>query len=173
MQIPIDSKWVEKITKGDTAAFKILFTTYCQALINFAKRYVKDIQLAENIVQDVFVKIWQNRSQLNPSLNIKIYLYAMVKNHALKYQRSKSYLEQNQPAVKTPEEESQGKELAQAINEAIANLPEKERFIFSMNRFDHLTYKEIAEIQNLSVKMVETYMGRALKFLRERLADFC
>ena len=179
MQIQIDSQLVEKISKGNALAFKDLFKNSCQTLINFARRYVKDTQIAENIVQDVFVRIWQNRSQLDPSLNIKIYLYTMVKNHALKYirhagvlKRSESYLEQNQPAVKTPEEETQGRELAQAISEAIENLPEKERLIFSMNRFDYLTYKEIAEIQNISVKTVETYMGRALKFLRKRLVNF-
>jgi RNA polymerase sigma-70 factor (ECF subfamily) len=179
MQTPIDAKWVEQINKGDTAAFKNLFNTYCQALINFARRYVKDTQIAENIVQDVFVKIWEMRSELNPSLNIKVYLYTMVKNHSLKYirhldvqHRSEPYIEKLQPAVQTPEEEAQGKELSQAINEAIEKLPEKERLIFSMNRFDHLTYKEIAEIQDLSVKTVETYMGRALRFLRERLVEF-
>ena len=177
MQIPIERKWVEQITKGDTTAFKNLFTAYCQALINFARRYVKDTQIAENIVQDVFVKIWEMRSELDPSLNIKVYLYTMVKNHSLKYvrhldvqQRSVPYLEHIQPQVKTPEEDTNQRELSEAIGKAIGKLPDKERLIFSMNRFDQLTYKEIAEIQNLSVKTVETYVGRALKFLRERLA---
>ena len=179
MKSKIEVQWVEKIARGDTAAFKNLFTSYCQALINFAQRYVNDTQIAENIVQDVFVTIWQKRSQLNPTLNIKVYLYTMVKNQSLKYlrhvdvtQRSATHLEQIQPAVKTPEDESQEKELGEAINAAIEKLPEKERIIFSMNRFDNLTYKEIATIQNLSVKTVETYMGRALKSLRNRLADF-
>jgi len=177
MQTQNDAKWVEKIAKGDTAAFKNLFITYSQALINFARRYVKDTQIAENVVQDVFVTIWEKRFHLNPSLNIKIYLYTIVKNQALKYlrhidvkQRSKHYLEQIQPTVKTPEDETHEKILKEAVNTAIEKLPEKERIIFSMNRFDNLTYKEIARIQNISVKTVETHMGRALKFLRSHLA---
>jgi len=74
------------------------------------------------------------------------------------------------PHPKTPEDERQEKEIAAAIYQAIEALPEKCRILFSMNRFDHLTYAEIAQIQEISIKTVETQMGRALKFLRQHLA---
>ena len=74
------------------------------------------------------------------------------------------------PRPKTPEDEWRQKEIAAAVYQAIEALPEKTRILFSMNRFDHLTYAEIAEIQGISIKTVETQMGRALKFLRNRLA---
>jgi RNA polymerase sigma-70 factor (ECF subfamily) len=177
MQTQINSDWIEKIVKGDSAAFEKLFTFYCQPLLNFARRYVKDTHIAENIVQDIFVKIWQNRTQLDPSSDIKIYLYTAVKNRSYKYLR---HLDVERRAIenpnlasqslKTPEDEMDEKEIMVTINKAIEELPEKARLIFSMNRFDNLTYKEIARIQDISVKTVETHMGRALKFLRDHLA---
>ena len=173
----IDSKLIEKIVRGDSASFQRLFSLYCQPLINFAQRYIKDIHIAENIVQDVFVQIWQNRIQLDPSFNIKIYLYTAVKNRAYKHfrsldvqRRARENLNLEWPAVKTPEDEMYQKEIKTAINRAIEKLPEKTRTVFSMNRFDDLTYKEIARILNISIKTVETHMGRALKHLRNQLA---
>jgi RNA polymerase sigma-70 factor (ECF subfamily) len=173
----IDSQLIEKIVRGDSASFQRLFSLYCQPLINFARRYVKDIHIAENIVQDVFVQIWQNRIQLDPSLNIKIYLYTAVKNRAYKHfrrldvqRRASESLNFVWPAVKTPEDEMYQKEIITAINIAIEKLPKKTRIVFSMNRFDDLTYKEIARILNISIKTVETHMGRALKYLRDHLA---
>ena len=79
------------------------------------------------------------------------------------------YLASSTPRSRTPEDELRGKEVSVAFHRAIEALPEKCRLIFSMNRFDRLTYKEIAVIQSISVKTVETQMGRALKFLRHRL----
>jgi len=100
-----------------------------------------------------------------------------VKNRSLKHLRhirversaSENIRQIQQPSI-TQEIESQQKETAEMINEAIKKLPEKARIIFSMNKFDNLTYKEIAKIQNISVKTVETHMGRALKFLRDNLS---
>jgi RNA polymerase sigma-70 factor (ECF subfamily) len=177
MQTQLDSEWIEKIARGDRIAFEKLFTFYCQPLINFARRYVKDTHIAENIAQDVFVKIWQNRSRLDPSSDIKIYLYTAVKNQSYNYfrhldvkRRAVENLNLVQQSVKTPEDERNEKEIITTINKAIEKLPKKARIIFSMNRFDNLTYKEIARIQNISVKTVETHMGRALKSLRDQLA---
>ncbi len=82
---PSESELIIKIREGDADAFKNLFETYCQALIYFAWRYVKNTQIAENIVQDVFLRIWLNRTKLNPVLKIKSYLYKAVKNQAMQH----------------------------------------------------------------------------------------
>lgn len=176
-QVQPESEWVRKIRTGDGEAFERLFGLYCQPLIHFVRRYVQDTSIAEDLVQDVFLAIWANRSRLDPALNIKTYLYTAVKNRALKHLRHNDVERRNAedvalgaPRSKTPEGERQEKELADSVYRAIEALPEKCRLIFSMNRFDHLTYAEIAEIQNISIKTVETQMGRALKSLRERLA---
>ena len=176
-QIQIEAEWVQKIRTGDGRAFEQLFRMYCQPLIHFARRYVGDLAIAENVVQDIFLTIWSNRSQLDPSLSIKTYLYTAVKNQALKHLRHSDverkgaeYLKLADTSSQTPEDEWQKKEIAASIQQAIEGLPERCRLIFSMNRFDHLTYAEIAQVQDISIKTVETQMGRALKSLRTHLA---
>ena len=177
VQVRTESEWVRKIRTGDGEAFERLFSLYCQPLIHFVRRYVQDTSIAENLVQDVFLAIWVNRSQLDPALNIKTYLYTAARNQALKHLRHSDVERRSAEEVtlafsrqKTPEGEWQEKEIAASVYQAIEALPEKCRILFSMNRFDHLTYAEMAEIQHISIKTVETQMGRALKFLRNRLA---
>ena len=89
-QFTIDSVWIEKISNGDADAFEKLFNIYCQPLIHFANRFLNDIPAAENVIQDVFVKIWQNRQKLDPDENFKTYLFTAARNTALKYIRHKN-----------------------------------------------------------------------------------
>ena len=167
---------VNKIRTGDSAAFEDLFNFYCQQLINFTRRYVFDKQIAENIVQDVFVKVWQNRTNLDPTKMIKAYLFTAVKNNSLKHLRHLNIenkgIESTPPYIgddERPDRKLDEKELAVTVHQAIDELPEKCKEIFKMNRFENLKYAEIAKILNISIKTVETQMGRALKKLRERL----
>jgi len=168
---------VEKIKAGNQTAFEILFKTYSQKLIYFSRRYVFDKQTAENIVQDVFLKIWQNKENLDAAKNIQSYLFTAVKNESLKILRHLSVEKQQQENVSrlsvvepTPDETIDKKELREELSNAINDLPEKCREIFTMSRFDQLKYSEIADILEISIKTVETQMGRALKKLREQLA---
>ena len=171
-----DSELTEGIRTGEAGAFENLFRKYCQTLIHFSRRYVQDTQIAEGLVQDVFLKIWQSRENLDPGSNIKSYLFTSVKNQALKHLRHAKVEFQGEEnitmydePVKTPEEKFNESEIAAAVHRAIEKLPESRRQIFKMSRYDGLTYSEIAEVQNISIKTVETQMGRALKFLRESL----
>ena len=177
--ISVESVWAAQIRAGNADAFEKLFNAYCQPLINFAARYAKDVALAENMVQDVFLKIWKNREQLDPGLNIRAYLYTAVKNAALKHLRHADIRQKSVDRIKgltaparTPEDDLTEQELTDSIQRAIASLPDRCHKIFCMNRFDGLTYAEIAEVQNVSVKTVETHMGRALKSLRKQLLQF-
>jgi RNA polymerase sigma-70 factor (ECF subfamily) len=171
------SELIIKICEGDADAFKNLFETYCQALIYFAWRYVKNTQVAENIVQDVFLRIWLNRTKLNPALNTKSYLYKAVKNQALQHLRKAKIENQKgnfqvlDDSTKSPEDILEEQEISVAVQRAISELPTQSRLIFTMSKYSNLKYSEIAEIQNISIKTVETHMGRALKFLRKRLAN--
>ena len=178
MSQPTELQWARKIREGDDEAFEQLFRFYCQPLVHFVCRYVLETSIAESLVQDVFVAIWANRSDLDPTRNVKTYLYTAARNQALKHlrhrhveRRSAADVALGVPPQKTPEDEWKSKELAAAVDQAIEALPEKTRSVFCMNRFDRLTYAEIAQIQGVSIKTVETQMGRALKFLRDRLAD--
>lgn len=144
--------------------------------MEFSNFYIKNLQTAEDIVQDVFYHIWKNRGKYQKIHNVKTYLLKAVKNASLKkIQRLKIQEVQFGEAVQFefPDESSEDqlltKELRKAIEQAIKELPPKCRIIFCMNRFDNLTYKEIAEVQSISVKTVETQISRAIKFLRKRL----
>ena len=168
---------IQKIKHGDAKAFEALFYTHCKSLIQFANRYLQDMHLAENIVQDVFLHVWEKREKLDPSLNIKTYLYTAVKNRALKQLRHQDVRHKHEHFIKaqdltihSAEEQWQQQETEQEILNAIEKLPPKCQLIFSMNRFDGLTYSEIAEVEGISIKTVETQMGRALKTLRKQLA---
>ena len=174
-KINIESRWVKKILEGDSQSFESLFNAYCQKLISFSRRYVVDKQIAENIVQDVFVNIWTNRSNLDYSRSIKTYLFTAVKNNSYKYLRHLNIerehkaimfdvIESIDPAIKVEKDETAGQ-----VHQEISNLPEKCREIFSMSKIDKLKYSEIADILDISVKTVETQMGRALKKLRANL----
>ena len=171
-----DFRLVELIKQNDSAAFRNLFDIYCQQLINFSRRYVFDKQIAENIVQDIFVRVWVNRERLDSTKSIKSYLYTSVKNESLKYLRHIKVEEKgikliNDSLNKTlnPETTFDQEEMEKKIISAIDELPGKCREIFSMSRFDQLKYSEIAEILGISIKTVEIQMGRALKKLREKL----
>ncbi len=168
---------LEKLKRGDRAAFEGLFHTYARILIHFSLRIVNDSHLAENCVQDVFLHIWEHRDRIDPRQSIKSYLFTAVRNRALKQIRHEKVRREHQPEiildpVTGPDQDLHFKELEAAVARAIAALPDKCRQIFEMNRFDALTYREIAVILNISVKTVETQMGRALKSLRRSLAPF-
>ncbi|MCP4581181.1 MAG: RNA polymerase sigma-70 factor [candidate division Zixibacteria bacterium] len=168
--------FLRKIQNGDIEAFETLFRAYFQRLVNFAYRFLRDIPTSENMVQDIFADIWRKRSRVNPDLDFKIYLYTAAKNRALKQLKRQNIendlrLELNHSSNRpnTPFDDLNDSEISEAISRGIENLPDKCRLIFAMNRFDGLTYKEIASALGISIKTVETQMGRALKNLRKRL----
>ena len=169
---------LQGIRQGDVASFEALFHAYCQDLIRFACRFTRDTPVAEDIVQEVFLRVWRDRSRLAPAANVKAYLYAAVRNESLNYLRHAEVEARSAPElalaarpVKTPEDERSAKAAAASVYAAVARLPERRRLIFRMNRFDHLTYAEIAQVLEISIKTVETQMGRALAFLRAELVD--
>lgn len=175
--LEISKEEIELIKSGDLEKFKGVFLKFWEPLIHFSYRIVKDKDTAEDIVQDTFMHIWTNLSQINPEKNLKTYLFTMVKNKSLNHIRhnqivedSHSYLSLHITNNNSPDIEFNDIELAKLITSAISKLPERCRLIFTMNRFDNLTYKEIAEILEISVKTVETQMSRALKSLKENLS---
>ncbi len=167
---------VENIKKGNIELYEQLFKHYYENLVHFAFRYVKDKQGAEDVVQDVFVFIWNNKESLDFTLNFKSYLYMAVKHQALKHiNYTNKFAETNVEIIlekkeNSPDSIAETKEFTNAIAKAISELPERRKEIFQMHRFDNLTYSEIASTLNLSIKTVETQISRSLKFLREQLS---
>lgn len=176
-QTAADSELVRRIRGGDPKAFEELFRTNCAALVNLAQRYVIDPAAAEGVVQEVFVSTWKRREQLDPEGNIRAYLHTAVRNQALKQLRRVKVEQQGEIAPAeirnggaSPEEEWNREELTRAIQRAIERLPTRCRTIFVMNRYEQLTYKQIAQLLGISIKTVETQMGRALQILRRSLS---
>jgi len=170
-----DSSALAKLRNGDILIFELLFRQYYALLVRFACHYV-DRQVAQDLVQDLFAALWADPAGIKPEQNIKAYLYKATLNRALKHLRhakvESRYRADQIDAVRegsSPEEALQKEEFRRALEKALQAMPDKCRRIFCMNRFDQLKYREIAEINGLSIKTVETQMGRALKFLRRHL----
>ncbi len=167
-----------KIANNDAKEFKKMFEHYYEPLVEYACYYVGDQDTAENIAQDVFVNIWKNRQKIKLKKTLKIYLFSAIKKTALRAIRDRNTRNKYFTSLSSEIEMSESpndnviiKELESAIENAINQLPEKGRLIFCMNRFDGLTYVEIADILGISVKTVETHMFRALQFLRKNISQ--
>jgi len=165
---------VERIRGGDEAAFEALFRALAPGLTVMAGRYVRSRAVAEEIVQDLFFDVWSRRAELAVDGSITSYLFAAVRNRALNHLKRERRLVEWPPAERPddPDATAPGEsELLDALElqDAIAALPARCRLIFTLSRQHDLSYGEIAASLSLSVKTVETQMGRALRALRERL----
>lgn len=161
-------------------AFEQLFKAHYKALHAYANMLLKDINTAEEVVQSMFLRLWEKRDLLEVQTSVKAYLYKCVYNDSLnllKHEHVKSkYQDFTVHTMNTHHEAASNKvelsELQTALKLALEALPEQCRIIFQMSRFEELKYKEIAERLGISVKTVENQMGKALKILRLKLSDF-
>ena len=169
----------ERIQKSDEKAFVILFHHYYGYLCLYATKIINDDSTAEEIVQDLFVKLWEKRDQLNIETSLKNYLFRSVKNLCINYiQHNKTKIRYAQNVlseiVYNISDDSNFTEidLSRKIDESINSLPEKRKEIFRLSRQEGLKYHEIAQKLNVSVKTVETQMSLAIKTLREKLKNY-
>lgn len=172
-----DEKDIEKICNGDPDTIKRLFIEYYSRLVDFVMYMMGDLDMAENCVQDVFLNLLLRKKNISIESDIKVYLYSATKKNCLRYLRDlkikQKYIVRNvevKNVQETPKDEINQGEILQAIKEAIQDLPTKTRTVFSMKKLDGLTYSEIARVQGISIKTVETHMGRALKIMRKKLS---
>lgn len=168
----------EQIKNSDIKAFESLFRAYYAQLCHFAFGFVKDMDTAEEIVQDFFYNYWKNRESISFQTSTKAYLYQAIKNNSLKYLDKVSVRRRyaSEVMANTSEEnlsslsdELDGRELEKTINETLKELPERCSQIFLMSRFEGLKYHEIADKLSISVKTVEANMSKALQAFREKL----
>jgi RNA polymerase sigma-70 factor, ECF subfamily len=170
-------EWVERIRAGDEAAFEALFRALAPGLCALVTRYVRSRQVAEELVQDLFFDLWTRRAQLVIEQALTSYLYIAARNRALNYvKREQRVVPWSAAAAgRAPDDADPAapdeSELLDALElqDAIEHLPARCRLIFTLNRQQDMTYGEIATSLGLSIKTVETQMGRALRTLRERL----
>ncbi len=175
-----EQKILKSIKKGDITEFEALFKEYYQRLCDFGIRYLRSIDLAEEIVQDTFYNIWKNRATLNIKTSLKSYLYTAVRNNCLQELRTRSLDIKYENYYKThyvneslsPVDELNAKELSIVINKALNSLPERCKTIFKLSRDEGLKYHEIADKLSISIKTVEANMGKALKQFRHYLKEY-
>ncbi len=172
---------LQRIRRGDLKAFESLFRNYYAKLCGYAFRYIKDMDQAEEIVQDLFLKIWENRKKLAITSSIRSYLYRSVHNNCLLYLEHKAVEKKYENHIRYTTGQESGldaservntDELEEIIDKTLNALPEKTRMIFNLSRFEGLKYREIAERMAVSIKTVEANMARALKLFRENLKDY-
>lgn len=164
------------VSFSDEKAFDQLFLKYYPGLLDYAKILLPSpVDEAEDVITEVFLKIWQQRTTLKIHTSIASYLYISVKNRIKDYHRkNNSYtfesidtLADNSCTEQIPDQRLAYKQLHSEMDRLISLLPERTQLVFKMNRYDQLIYDDIAIILNISVNSVKTHMYRALKFLKE------
>jgi RNA polymerase sigma-70 factor, ECF subfamily len=174
-----DSEIIGRIRQGDIGQFESLFRSSYVSLVRYARTLIRDQDTAEEIVQDLFFRIWKDREKIKIESSLNGYLFRSVHNrclHRIEHNRivaqhaeEMSHLEpENQ---ESPSDVLDYKELQAKIASILERLPERCGKIFCMNRFEGLKYSEIAEKLSVSIKTVEANMGRALKEFRKELAE--
>jgi RNA polymerase sigma-70 factor (ECF subfamily) len=171
---------LRRIKQGDVKEFEKLFRKYYPVLCMFTRKYVNDMDSAEEIVQDLFYKLWKDRESIDVKTSLKAYLFQSVKNKALKVidhnavkQKHAAYVKQDLESTSVDNSDSiEVTELSEAITRTLNQLPERCREIFILSRFDGLKYHEIAEKLSISIKTVEANMGKALQLFRSSLKPF-
>lgn len=174
-----DNKFLAKqLIAGKESAYDFLADSYYKLLCAYAYSLTNDVYLSEDIVQNVFVRVWSKRHKINPNLSIKSYLYKSVYNEFIDVNRKNktvSYLEKKHIDSLTDVIEDNSNDierLIKVLNQEIEKLPNKCKKVFLMNKKEGLTHIEIAEYLNISTKTVEGHMTRAMKLLSKKLGDY-
>lgn len=164
---------------GDRESFNQLFRSYYKPLVRFCFRFVADDDMAAEIVQDLFVKLWAGREKLSFNSSFESYMLRSVQNAAITYiNKERSHAEANlrvfsdESDNNDPSETLQSNNLEESYRQILKTMPEKRREVFLASRFDGLKYAEIAEKLGISQKTVEAQMSAAIKQLREGLKAY-
>ena len=179
----IDHELLRLLKNNDEEFLKIIFRLYYSGLCAYAATFVKASDLAEEIVQETFIKFWESRANINVENSLKAYVFRSVHNNCINYLKNSEVLKRqskrmteeilyhNEVALRnfSPAviDDLISEELEKKLNHVLGELPLQARKIFMMSRFDQLTYDEIADRLGISVNTVKTQMKRVLSKLRE------
>lgn len=178
MNAELDNLFRKISFRDDQEAFKELFFDFYPSLCVFAQRYISSPETCEDIVQDTFFHIWKNRKKIKITSSLRNFLITSVRNNCIDYLRKQStrqsYVEKHssQDITDTPEELYSIRELEEMLYTALNQLPYHVRRAFEMNRFENMTYNQIADEMSVSPKTVEAYISKALNLLRAKLKDY-
>ncbi len=176
-----DTHFIELLTKRDERAFEKVFKDNFKKLQSYAITIVSDENVAEEMVQNVFFKLWDRSETIHIQASIAAYLYRAVYNESCNYCKhqkvKQSFLHYSKHAMSDISAEKASKkvmvtELEQRIKNALNDLPEQCRTVFQLSRFEELKYQQIADTLGISIKTVEAQMGKALRIMRVKLVDY-
>jgi len=171
----IEQKIILQVIEGDQTAFENLYNIYADKLYYFALRFLKTKEDAENLTQDVFVKIWETRNRLDPDFSFNAYLFTIAKNTIFNLHRKRvnelAYREYlgnfyDYSHSKT-ESDLSLKDLQEKIDQSVEKFPTQRKIVYELSRKEGLSHKEIAEQLKISEKTIETHIRLALKTLRK------
>lgn len=175
-----DSEILDMLKDNGELAIKSLFENYYNYMCHAVYRIIPDSVLVEDIVQEVFHEIWRKRQTISIQTSLKAYLRRASINKALNHIRDQKIKFDDEEKISEADfytdtggqQNMELDELKTSISDAIESLPEKCRIIFSMSRFEEMTYQEIADSLQISVKTVENQISKALKIMRKLLQPY-
>lgn len=180
MSLPYrDDILVKKLQEGETEAFDLLYEKYAGKLYVFSLKYLRSSIEAEEVVQTVFLKLWENRRNLNHELSFKAFLFTIAYNDTCYRFRKRNYLQKfisdslsSFPTLTTELEQGMDyKSILDRISQIVEMLPERQRCIFRKSREEGKSTKEIASELKLAPGTVDNYISGTLKFIRQQFAD--
>ncbi|PTN02625.1 RNA polymerase sigma-70 factor [Mangrovibacterium marinum] len=169
---------IEKLRNDDITAFDAIFNLYSSKLYHFALGYLKSREDTEELIQDVFARIWEKRGEINPLYDFQSFLFTIAYNEIKKHFRSKGmlrkymeYAEQLPEHVSVSSSDVSYRELAKLVDQLVADMPEKRRMVFIKSRLEGKNTKQIAAEMQISPKTAENHLHAALKFLKQELSN--
>lgn len=173
-----DQELIKRLKKDNIEAFNQLFYSYSSKLYHFGYGYLKSKEDAEEMVQEIFSRIWYNRAEIKEEYQFRSYLFSIAFNYIKKYFRSKAlvnrYIEYNLP-LKTESDETADEvnymSLKMRVDRLVDQMPDKRKAVFIKSRFEGRNAKDISIEMDISQITVENHLNQALKFLRQHLKD--
>lgn len=181
-----ESETFKSFTKGEQAAFTYFYNKYFRRITSFSEQFIYDKDEAENLTQEAFINLWQNRENIDSINGIQSFLYTYAKSKCLNFIRHNKVKDKFKNDLLNHKEREldieilnsiqfdtlELTELERIINESINDLPPKTREVFIKKRFENKKNAEIAEEMQVTLKAVEAHMTKALKILKTKLSDY-
>ncbi len=175
-----DEELMREIKADNMFAFDTLYNKYCKRVYKFSFSILKSHEESENLMQDVFLNLWENRYRVEKDSSVRSYLFSITYNSAISVIRKKvretDFIDQLKYVGKISEDtvnmEIEYLELTSRLGEIIKTLPPRQKEVYLLQKVEGLKYNEIADRLNISVNTIENHMSRALKTIREKLGNY-
>jgi RNA polymerase sigma-70 factor (family 1) len=173
-RMPLEEEVLLRMKQGDESAFTTIYRHYHSSLYVYLLRFCKIPSLAEDLVHDVFLKVWEIRDRINPELSFTGYLYRIARNHVIKtidklatdqVLREQLFSQLDEPAIAHPEQLVRAKEYDRLFREALTRMPPQRLKVFTLCRQEGKSYEEAAEILGVSKNAIKKHMVLSMRFI--------